>query len=130
MTGVIWVVQLVHYPLFARVGADAFAAYEVEHRARISLVVMVPMLVELATAAWIAARPPPSVPAWSAWAGLVLVAIVWASTFLLQVPLHDRLSVAHDPEAIRALVRGNALRTAAWTARGLLVAWWTARLAA
>lgn len=129
MTGVIWVVQLVHYPLFERVGADAFSAYEIEHRTRISLVVVLPMLVELATAAWIAVRPPAAVPPWSARAGLALLAVVWASTFLLQVPLHDRLSVGHDPEAIRALVRGNALRTAAWTLRGLLVGWWTARLA-
>ena len=28
MTGVIWFVQVVHYPLMARVGAEGFAAYE------------------------------------------------------------------------------------------------------
>ena len=130
MAGVIMVVQVVHYPLFARVGAAAFAAYEVEHRTRISFVVMAPMLVELATAVLVALRPPPSVPPWSAWLGLALLAVVWLSTFLLQVPLHDRLSLGWDPEAIDALVRGNAIRTAAWLARALLALWWTSRLAA
>ncbi len=129
MAGVIAVVQVVHYPLFARVGASAFAAYEVEHRMRISFVVMLPMLVELGTAAWIAWRPPPSVPPWSAWFGLALLAVVWLSTFFLQVPLHERLSRGFDPVAIAALVRGNAIRTAAWSLRALLVTWWTARLA-
>ncbi len=28
MTGFIWTVQLVHYPLFDRVGEEAFPAYE------------------------------------------------------------------------------------------------------
>ncbi|MBU6281126.1 hypothetical protein KGQ64_02710 [bacterium] len=129
MAGVIAVVQVVHYPLFARVGAAAFAAYEIEHRTRISLVVMLPMLVELATAAWIALQPPPSVPPWSAWLGLALLAVVWLSTFFLQVPLHDRLSRGFDPAAIDALVRGNAIRTVAWMLRAALATWWTARLA-
>lgn len=31
MVGLIWFVQLVHYPLFARVGRGGFAAYEGAH---------------------------------------------------------------------------------------------------
>lgn len=129
MAGVIWIVQLVHYPLFARVGAAAFAAYEVEHRTRISLVVMPAMLLEVATAAWIAAAPPASVPAWSARLALALLVLVWLSTFFLQVPLHDRLSRSFDAAAIASLVRGNWIRTAAWSARAAIATWWVARLA-
>lgn len=127
MTGVIWVIQVVHYPLFAGVGPAAFGAYEAGHRERITLVVLLPMVAELATAAWLARRPLPFVPPWSARLGLALLVAVWASTALLQVPLHDRLSARFDPAAIAALVRGNWLRTAAWTARTLLCAWWLAR---
>ena len=36
MTGLIWFVQVVHYPLFAAVGADQFVAYEVAHQRRTS----------------------------------------------------------------------------------------------
>ena len=46
MTGVIWVVQVVHYPLFARVGVDGFREYEQSHQRRISLVVGIAMPVE------------------------------------------------------------------------------------
>ncbi len=49
MFGVIWFVQVVHYPLFARVGADGFAHYASLHATRTTWVVAPPMLVELAT---------------------------------------------------------------------------------
>ena len=93
-----------------------------------NVLVVVPMLVELATSAWIALRPPTTIPPWSARVGLLLLAVIWLSTFFLQVPLHDRLSRGHDLAAIDSLVRGNAIRTAAWTARALLVTWWISRL--
>ena len=31
LTGLVWFVQVVHYPLLARVGPSSFAAYEQEH---------------------------------------------------------------------------------------------------
>ena len=34
MVGFIWTMQILHYPLFDRVGRDAFAAYETEHNQR------------------------------------------------------------------------------------------------
>lgn len=34
MVGLIWFVQVVHYPLFASVGADGFTDYETAHRRR------------------------------------------------------------------------------------------------
>ncbi len=46
MTGLIWFVQIVHYPLFARVlrntAPDAFRAYEASHANRTSFVVFPP----------------------------------------------------------------------------------------
>ncbi len=51
MTGLIWFVQIVHYPLFSSVGADGFVAYEAAHTARTTWVVGPPMLLEAGTAA-------------------------------------------------------------------------------
>lgn len=50
MTGLIWFVQVVHYPLFGSAGRDIFAGYERAHQRRTGWVVGPPMLVELATA--------------------------------------------------------------------------------
>ncbi|MEM1203495.1 MAG: hypothetical protein AAGN66_09740 [Acidobacteriota bacterium] len=128
LTGLIWTIQVVQYPLFAKVGAEAFTGYHVGHSQRITWVVVPLMLAELATAlAWMTSRPA-GVPAWAAWLGLGLVAVVWLSTAFLQVPQHGILSVGFDPGAHRFLVVSNWLRTAAWSARGLLMLWLTHRL--
>ena len=50
MVGVIWYVQLVHYPLMARVATTSFPEFHNEHTRRTGWVVIGPMLVEAATA--------------------------------------------------------------------------------
>jgi hypothetical protein len=42
MTGVIWYVQMAHYPLFANVGRQAFAEYHLLHNSATTLVVALP----------------------------------------------------------------------------------------
>lgn len=119
LTGLIWFVQVVHYPLFAWVGEREFAAWEREHCRRITWVVLPLMLAEVALAAWLWWQAPPE---WRGWCtiGLVLLGIVWASTFLVQVPCHERLARGLDHPTVRRLVRTNWMRTAAWTARGVV----------
>ena len=123
LTGLIWTVQIVHYPLFARVGAAGFAAYEAEHSARITVIVGPVMLLELAAAAALVFLRPAGVPAWAAWASLTLVGLIWASTALLQIPRHAELAAGFDAAAHAALVATNWIRTAAWTARSALLLW-------
>ena len=128
MLGAIWVVQVVHYPLFAGVGEAGWAAYQASHQARITWVVGPLMVVELATAVWLVVDRPPALPAWSVVLGAALVGVVWASTAFVQVPLHSALGGAFDGDAHARLVATNWVRTAAWTARGGLVLWMAARL--
>jgi hypothetical protein len=123
MVGLIWFVQVVHYPLLELVGSG-FTLYERMHANRTGWVVGLPMCLELATAVWIAFLPSTTLPAWSRWLGLGLVGIVWASTALLQVPAHGRLAEGFDAAVHARLVATNWLRTFAWTARGALVLWW------
>jgi uncharacterized membrane protein len=119
MAGVIWFVQVVHYPLFAAVAPERFAEYEAGHRRLTTFVVAPLMLAEIATAVALVLRPAAAAaqPRWAVWAGLALLAVIWASTFLVQVPLHERLAAGFDAAAHRRLVRSNWVRTAAWTAR-------------
>ena len=85
MTGVIWFVQLVHYPLFAAAAGPSFAAYHRRHLALVTWVVAPAMLVELATGLLLAWAPPPELSPWTTTAGLVLLAIIWLSTALVRV---------------------------------------------
>lgn len=128
MVGLIWFVQVVHYPLFAQVGSEAFAAYATSHAQRTTYVVVGPMLVELITALLLVWRGPPAgTPAVLAWVGLGLVGVVWLSTLWLQVPRHSALASGFQLEPWRALVTSNWLRTVAWTARGGLILYMLAR---
>jgi hypothetical protein len=118
MTGVIWFVQIVHYPLFDRVGRDGFAEYEAEHARRTTWVVAPVMLVEAAAAVLLVATRPADLPASWVWTGLALLAGIWLSTAVLQVPRHAALSAGFDAAALRMLVGSNWIRTAAWSVRG------------
>lgn len=120
MTGLIWFVQIVHYPLFAEVPMESFSRYEERHQALTTRVVAPLMLVEIALAVAIALGMAPSVPAAWGWTGLGLAAAVWGATFLISVPLHDRLSRGKDDAVIRKLIVTNWVRTTLWSARGLL----------
>jgi hypothetical protein len=117
MGGVILFVQVVHYPLFARVGVEAFVRYELDHSTRTTWVVAPLMIGELVCALWLALRPGSAEAAPVAWAGLVLVVAIWLSTALLQVPAHARLAQGFDAAAWRRLVRTNWFRTGAWALR-------------
>lgn len=121
MVGVVWMCQLAHYPLLALV--DDLPAYQTVNRVRTTLVVGAPMLVELATALVVLIVLPAGVPMWAAWLGITLVAVCWITTATLSVPAHERLNAGPDPAALQRLVRTNWIRTAAWTARGVLVLW-------
>lgn len=127
LVGLIWLVQVVAYPLFARVGAADFAAYHAAHSRLITLVVGPLMLAELLAAlAWLGASDQ-TVPRWMAWAGLMLLAAAWLVTALVSVPQHEVLAGGFEARAHQLLVSSNWLRTAAWTARGALLLWLVAR---
>jgi hypothetical protein len=122
LVGLIWTIQIVHYPLFAAVGVDRFVAYEASHTRLITWVVGPVMLVEAATAGLFVAMRPASIPAWIPWTGLGLVILIWISTAILQVPDHAKLANGFDAAAHAHLVGTNWLRTIAWTARGVILA--------
>ena len=128
MVGVIWFVQIVHYPLFCRVGSGGFTLYSDAHSRLTTYVVGPPMLIEATTALFLVFCRPEDIPLAAALVGLVLVGVVWLSTALLQVPRHSALSSGFDHAAWSGLVLTNWVRTVTWSARGLLVLWMTARL--
>lgn len=123
MTGLIWFVQIVHYPLFPLIGDAAFPRYELLHAQRTGWVVFPPMLLELLTAL-LALYPALRAPQLSRNAALVsaaLVLAIWLSTAALQIPLHNALSRTPTPALMHRLVLSNWLRTAVWTARSAIL---------
>jgi hypothetical protein len=129
LVGLIWMVQLVAYPLFARVGAASFPSYHAAHSAWITLVVGPLMLGELVCAGLLLVARPASIPSALPWVGIALVALAWGATAFASVPQHAILGRGFDTHAHHLLVLTNWIRTYAWSARGALLIWIVDRLA-
>ncbi len=125
MTGVIWLVQVVQYPAFGRVGAADFASFHAQHCRAIGFVVGPLMVVELLTAVLLAWGG----ELWWFWRPmLAILVLIWLSTALLQGSLHSRLACEGPrSELVDSLVRGNWLRTFFWSVRSAGLIWFYAR---
>ncbi|MHC5115126.1 MAG: hypothetical protein ACYTGP_11950 [Planctomycetota bacterium] len=118
MTGLIWFVQVVHYPLMKDVGAASWTEYERRHVSRTSFVVLPAMLVELGCAVGLLVADPGGLVV----AASMLLGVIWVSTFAVQVPVHRRLERGFEAAVHRRLVRTNWIRTVAWSGRAVLAA--------
>lgn len=112
MTGLIWVIQLVHYPAFHFVAPTDFHAFHTFHSRRITWIVAPMMLAELLTGVLLIARREPVF-----YANAVGLAALWTVTALVSVPLHNRLAKARASVDIDRLTRTNWLRTGLWSGR-------------
>lgn len=121
LTGLIWVVQVVHYPLFSYADRTAYPAFAAAHARLITPIVGPAMLVELVTAGLLLADRPAALPVRWAWIGAGLVGVIWLSTALVQVPMHAQLAQGYEARAHAWLVTSNWIRTVAWTIRSVLL---------
>lgn len=121
MVGLAWFVQIVHYPLFPVVEEAGFPAFHDLHSRRTSLVVIVPMSVELVSSIALAIEPPEGVGP-LALAGAVLAACIWVLTGAVLAPMHGR--IGREGPTVRNLARLIRLswpRTILWTLHGAVV---------
>jgi hypothetical protein len=103
---------LVQLPLFLTMGQPEVVR---EHRRRNTMVLTLPMLVELVTAVLVGQI-----------AGMVLVAVIWVVTFVWYIPIYSRLQKGYDKAIIRRLMAWHWVRTLCWTARAGILVWITA----
>jgi hypothetical protein len=122
MTGVIWFVQWVHYPLLATVPIDRAVETAVEHQRRTGQVLALPMAAEGVTTLWLLVSRPDAVSLVLPWLGAVLLAVALGSTMFLSVPLHSKMATNPTAEVGRRLVVTNWPRTIAWSARTVVCA--------
>jgi heme exporter protein D len=118
LAGMIWTIQIVHYPLFALVGDDRFPAYEAAHSARITGVIVLPWAVQGVTTLALLLAPPQGLPRPLIWVAAVLAVLPVVVTVVASVPAHTALADGFDAGAHARLVTTNWVRTVAWTAHG------------
>lgn len=122
MVGVIWFVQVVHYPLLSVVPVESAASVAVEHQRRTGWVVLIPMTVEGVTTLLLLGLVPEGVAWFVPWLAGIPLAVALLATVLLSVPRHARMAAHPDATVGRELVTTNWVRTIAWSVRGIVTA--------
>ena len=120
-TGLIWTIQLVHYPGFLKVGPDAHQVYHRFHMAAITPLVGISMTFELAASGLLLLMIG-QIPSKALYiAAFILLVAIWMHTAFVAVPLHGKLSESFSLEIAQSLVDTNWWRTIFWTLRSMIL---------
>ena len=119
MVGVIWVIQLVHYPSFHFIELKQYTTFQRFHMSRISFVVIPAMLTELFTLILFIISTDP-IDTLVTVSGLLLV-LIWLMTAFFFSGVHQKLTSGYDKTVVDKLVKLNWGRTLLWTLRLLLI---------
>ncbi len=121
LTGLIWTIQIVHYPAFEFLSKKNFHSFHSFHSERITWIVAIPMLLELSLSIALLFFSSPHLPLWSSYMLLSFCLMAWYLTFFLAIPVHNQLSQDFQTSHIKRLLQINWGRTAAWSLRMLLI---------
>jgi hypothetical protein len=129
MTGMIWSMQILEYPLFALVGPREFPAYHRRHNRGLPFLVILPSLAAFASAVVVIFTRPARLPLWATLVVAVLDLLIIVATVALEAPLHARLDrEGSQALLIRQLVQGNWIRTVLWTVNPIFLLVLTAQV--
>ncbi|MCZ8342639.1 MAG: hypothetical protein O9301_06380 [Leptospira sp.] len=122
LVGLIWTIQVVHYPSFHQIDESQFLKFHQSHSLRISCIVIPPMLTELFCLGFLVYLSPEI----KYIILLSLVLAIWISTFFVQVPIHNRLGrMGKKTMEINYLINSNWFRTVLWTVKSVLCLVWS-----
>ena len=119
MVGVIWIIQLVHYPSFHFIELNQYTTFQRFHMSRISYVVIPAMLTELFTLILIIISMDQVDPI--ILASALLLIVIWLMTAVFFSGVHQKLTLGYDQVVVEKLVKLNWGRTLLWTLRLLLI---------
>ena len=118
MVGVIWVIQLVHYPSFKYVKESDFIIFQKYHMNNISYIVFPVMLIELITSLLIFFSGEKS---FFFMLSLFCLFLIWVITVGLFTKFHNILKEGKDLKMIKKMIRANWIRTLLWTLRLIMI---------
>ena len=110
LLGLILVIHFVHYKSFNFIDVEKFVEFHKFHTKNISFLVIPLMIIELVISIIICYFYFSILSL----INLSLVALIWITTFLLQVPSHNKLSTGKSIAEIEKLVSGNVFRVYLW----------------
>tara|TARA_B100001250_G_C19518196_1_gene664786 strand:+ start:323 stop:760 length:438 start_codon:yes stop_codon:yes gene_type:complete len=117
MVGVIWVIQLVHYPSFHYIDRNRYELFQDFHMRNISRIVFPLMSAELITGILLIQSPIFGYSNKLFFISMILLALIWFLTATLFISIHKNLSKGFNKNIINKLVNLNWLRTILWSLR-------------
>jgi len=120
LIGIVWFTQVVHYPLYRKI-KEGFVEYERSHIRRTALLLGPIMLFEAVTAFLLVSSATGGTLTMLAGVNLVLLILIWLSTFLFQISFHQKLCIRFSPKSLRNLITSNWIRVFLWTAKGVVM---------
>ena len=119
MVGVIWVIQLVHYPSFHFIELKQYTTFQRFHMSKISYVVIPAMLTELFTLILIIISMDQIDTL--VLASAILLIFIWLITAVFFSGVHQKLTLGYNKTIVDKLVKLNWGRTLLWTLRLFLI---------
>ena len=119
MVGVIWVIQLVHYPSFHFIKPDMYTVFQKFHMEKISIIVMPIMIAELITVLLLLYNKDSKNTLIII--SFILLIMIWGITAVFFSGVHNKLITGYQETIVNNLVVMNWIRTLLWTMRLLLL---------
>ena len=119
MTGIIWIVQLVHYPTFLFIKNDSFRKFSFFHQLRISIIVIPLMISEIFSHFYLLIYYKDIFSLENIFQTF-LILLIWFTTFSLSFPYHKSLEKKYKDSTLKKLIYTNWIRTLSWTFRSLI----------
>ena len=117
MVGIIWIIQLVHYPSFHFVSKDKYISFQNFHMEKISFIVIPVMLLESISGILLIYNYLNTILAIS----MLILLLIWTLTAFFFSSVHQTLTAGYQVELVERLVKVNWARTIFWTLRLLLL---------
>ena len=119
MTGVIWVIQIVHYPSFHFIEKELYTAFQKFHMNKISIIVIPIMLAELITGIMLFLDKSFKSPFLII--SIIILVLIWLITGVFFTKAHNELIAGYQELVVNQLVAMNWIRTLLWTLRLILL---------
>ncbi|MBD64781.1 MAG: hypothetical protein CME62_06215 [Halobacteriovoraceae bacterium] len=116
LVGLIWTIQMVHYPSFRYIAPSEFKRFTSFHQSAITLIVGPLMLLELILSIILVYYALNFMTV----INLLLVLGIWLVTIFISMPCHQKLSEAFHPKVIARLISTNWIRTLLWSVKLLV----------
>ena len=117
MVGIIWVIQLLHYPAFHFIKESDYVEFQHFHMERISLIVVPVMVLELFSAFMLVYYIQSNLLILC----FIILLFIWLITFIFFTKLHQSLLDGYDKTIVDKLVRINWSRTILWSIRLIIL---------